>query len=246
MKKVYVKAVFVGAMVVTMCTSTVEVAFSQSKKRAKVLQKADGKSSQGGKTDGAVYSPDGIEMVYVEGTGSGILAIQGFYIGKYEVTQSQYQAIVGTNPSEFKGANNPVEMVSWDDAQEFITKLNARTGRNYRLPTEAEWKYAAREGKKESRYNYSGSDDIGAVAWYSENIRRGTRPVGQKLPNALGLYDMTGNVWEWCQDWCTEGSSRVARGGGWGSLKQDCGVIYRGCYTPGNRYNTMGIRLVLP
>jgi hypothetical protein len=154
--------------------------------------------------NGSVYNPDGIEMVYVEGTGSGILAIPGFYIGKYEVTQAQYEAIMGVNPSHFKGPNHPVESVSWNDAQEFITKLNARTGRNYRLPTVAEWEYAAREGKNKSYYQYSGSDGIGAVAWYDGNSGGTTHAVGGKIPNALGIHDMSGNIAEMCSDIFTE------------------------------------------
>jgi hypothetical protein len=209
-----------------------------------------GSTSSGGdnnRRNGEAYSPDGIEMVYVEGTGSGILAVKGFYIGKYEVTQAQYQAIMGSNPSNFKGSNHPVEMVSWNDAQEFITKLNARTGRNYRLPTEAEWEYAAREGTKRSSYKYSGSDGIGAVAWYADNSGGQTHPVGQKIPNALGIYDMSGNVWEWCQD-CYDSSCslRVFRGGSWGSSAQRCRVAYRSSNSPGDRGNGLGFRVVLP
>jgi TolB-like protein len=164
--------------------------------------------------NGSVYNPDGIEMVYVEGTGSGIGAIQGFYIGKYEVTQVQYEAVMGVNPSHFKGSNYPVETVSWDDAQEFIVKLNARTGRNYRLPTESEWEYAFREGKNNSSYEYSGSNDLKAVAWYHGNSKNQTHPVGQLLPNALGIYDMTGNVNEWCQDYKNEKKNYRALKGG--------------------------------
>jgi formylglycine-generating enzyme required for sulfatase activity len=194
-------------------------------------------------------------MVYVEGTGSSILDVKGFYIGKYEVTQVQYQTIMGVNPSVFTGGNNPVEMVSWNDAQEFITKLNARTGKNYRLPTEAEWEYAAREGTKRSSYEYSGSDDVKAVAWYVKNSGNQTHPVGQKSPNALGIYDMSGNVWEWCQD-CSDSdcTKRVFRGGSCynpaaGSrynLMLGCRVVSRSDGGPGERYYSLGFRLVLP
>jgi hypothetical protein len=160
---------------------------------------SSGSYSSGAPANGSVYNPDGIELVYVEGTGS----IQSFYIGKYEVTQAQYEAIMGVNPSYFEGHNHPVEMVSWNDAQEFITKLNARTGRKYRLPSSAEWEYAAREGKKNSNYRYSGSDGIGAVAWCEENSNNTTHPGGKKHPNALGIYDMSGNIGEMCADLST-------------------------------------------
>ncbi|GHT20730.1 hypothetical protein AGMMS4957_08420 [Bacteroidia bacterium] len=197
----------------------------------------------GGKTNGSIYSPDGIDMVYVEDLCN---STQSFYIGKYEVTQAQYQAIMGTNPSKVKGNNNPVEQVSWNDAQEFVTKLNARTGRNYRLPTEAEWEYAAREGNKNSQYEYSGSDSIGAVAWFKDNSGGTTHPVGQKLPNALGIYDMSGNVWEWCQD-CYDSRclGRVLRGGGWYNDAASCRVSYRDIGAS-NARAYLGFRLVLP
>ncbi|MDR0414511.1 MAG: formylglycine-generating enzyme family protein [Prevotellaceae bacterium] len=194
--------------------------------------------------NGEVYSSDGIEMVYVEGSGT----VKGFYIGKYEVTQAQYQAIMGANPSYFKGDNRPVEMVSWNDAQKFIKKLNTRTGKSYRLPTEAEWEYAAREGTKKSSYRYSGSDDIDEVAWYGDyNNSSGTHPVGQKIPNALGIYDMSGNVWEWCQD-CYDNScsDRVYRGGSWYTYAVYCRVAYRLSYAPGGSYGYLGFRLALP
>ena len=129
------------------------------------------------------------------------VTVSDFYIGKYEVTQAQWKAVMGKNPSHYKGENRPVERVSWYDIQKFIEKLNAKTGKRYRLPTEAEWEYAARGGNQSKGYKYSGSNDIGSVAWYTNNSGDRTHPVGQKQPNELGLYDMTGNVWEWCSDW---------------------------------------------
>jgi formylglycine-generating enzyme required for sulfatase activity len=205
-----------------------------------------GANSSGSGGNGSVYNPDGIELVYVEGTGNGILVTPGFYIGKYEVTQAQYQAIMGVNPSGFNGSNHPVETVSWNDVQEFITRLNARTGRNYRLPTEAEWEYAAREGKNNSNYMYSGSDSIGAVAWYDGNSGDTTHhPVGQKLPNALGIYDMSGNVYEWCQN-CSDSScsSRVRRGGSWNGDEWFCRISSRYLSSPsGDRYRNLGFRV---
>ncbi|MDR0414925.1 MAG: formylglycine-generating enzyme family protein [Prevotellaceae bacterium] len=194
--------------------------------------------------------PDNIEMVYVEGSDT----VKGFYMGKYEVTQKQYQDVMGTNPSYFKGNNRPVELVSWDDAQEFIKRLNARTGRSYRLPTEVEWEYAAREGTKKSSYEYSGCNNIDEVAWFSRydnglsgNSGDQTHPVGQKKPNALGIYDMSGNVWEWCHDhYSNSGSDRVLRGGGWRDLAVYCRVAHRGNLYPDNRGSNLGFRLVLP
>jgi hypothetical protein len=203
-------------------------------------------SGSGNRVNGSSYNPDGIEMIYVEGQGSGVLAMKGFYIGKYEVTQSQWQAVMGNNPSSFKGGNNPVENVSWNDVQEFIKKLNAMTGRSYRLPTEAEWEYAAREGKNNSSYEYSGSNSLGSVAWYADNSGSQTHPVGQKSPNALGIYDMSGNVWEWCQD-CYDSScsNRVNRGGSWGNSAAYCRVANRSNNSPDFRSYSLGFRLVL-
>ena len=185
------------------------------------------------------------------------VTVSNFYIGKYEVTQAQWRAIMGNNPSNFKGDNLPVEMVSWDDIKEFIYRLNARTGKQYRLPTEAEWEFAARGGNKSQGYKYSGSNNIENIAWYDGNSGNTTHPVGQKLSNKLGVYDMNGNVWEWCNDWCgaytgaaqtnpqgaSSGSSRVIRGGGWGSGARRVRVSYRNNGTPVNRINNIGFRL---
>jgi sulfatase modifying factor 1 len=162
------------------------------------------------------------------------VCVEDFYIGKYEVTQGQWQSIMGNNPSFFKNCGDkcPVEQVSWNDIQGFLTKLNATTGKTYRLPTEAEWEFAARSGGKKEKYAGTSSDDeLGKFAWYSANSGGSIHPVGQKQPNVLGLYDMTGNAWEWCQDWYGEmyysqstrkypagpqiGTRRVLRGGAW-------------------------------
>ena len=127
------------------------------------------------------------------------MTVGGFWIGKYTVTQGQWQKVMGNNPSGFKkGDNYPVETVSWDDAKEFIRKLNGKSGYTFRLPTEAEWEYAARSGGKAEKY--AGGNDIDAVAWYVANSGRSTHPVGTKAPNGLGIYDMSGNVWQWCED----------------------------------------------
>ena len=128
------------------------------------------------------------------------ITLSSFSICKYEVTQEEWKAVMGNNPSKFKGNKRPVENVSWVDCQEFIRKLNAMTGQNFRLPTGAEWFFAARGGKKSANYKYSGSNNVNHVAWYSDNSKRETHPVGTKRPNELGIYDMSGNVKEWCQD----------------------------------------------
>ena len=182
-----------------------------------------------------------------------------YYIGKYEVTQALWQAVMGSNPSNFKGDDLPVEKVSWNDCQDFISKLNAMTGKRFRLPSEAEWEYAARGGKKSRGYQYSGSNTLGDVAWYEDNSGSKTHAVGTKQPNELGIYDMAGNVWEWCQDWygsyssspqtnpigAVSGSRRVRRGGCWCSSASYCCSSYHGSYAPDNRYIGLGLRLVL-
>jgi formylglycine-generating enzyme required for sulfatase activity len=182
-----------------------------------------------------------------------------YYIGKYEVTQALWKAVMGKNPSLFKGDNLPVEQVSWDDCQEFISKLNRITGKIFRLPTEAEWEYAARGGNKSRGYQYSGSNNLLDVAWCGDNSGSKTRAVGTKQPNELGIYDMSGNVDEWCQDWkgayssssqvnptgANSGSYRVCRGGSWGCIARICRSSYRYCGTPVSRYTFLGLRLVL-
>jgi formylglycine-generating enzyme required for sulfatase activity len=164
------------------------------------------------------------------------VTLSSFSINKYEVTQEEWQVVMGNNPSWFKGAKRPVEKVSWEECQEFILKLNAMTGRHFRLPTEAEWEYAARGGNKSHGYKYAGSNDLKSVGWYDFNCRNETHNVGSRQPNELGLYDMSGNVWEWCQDWYgsyssdaqtnptgpTSGSYRVVRNG-----ESDCSVTSR-------------------
>ena len=182
-----------------------------------------------------------------------------YYIGKYEVTQALWKTVMGNKPSRFKGDALPVEQVSWNDCQKFITKLNKLTGKNFRLPTEAEWEYAARGGKKSRGYQYSGSNTLGDVAWYYDNSGNKTHAVGTKQPNELGIYDMTGNVFEWCQDWrdsysssplvnpmgAASGSNRVRRGGSWGSSARGCHTSFRNGNAPDDRYGSLGLRLVL-
>ena len=182
-----------------------------------------------------------------------------YYIGKYEVTQALWKAVMGNNPSCFKGDNLPVEQVSWDDCQEFISKLNRITGKMFRLPTEAEWEYTARGGNKSRGYQYSGSNNLSDVAWYSGNNGYVTHAVGTKQPNELGIYDMIGNVCEWCQDWygayssssqvnptgANSGSRRVYRGGSWRYPAPYCRSSVRAAGEPNSRDDFLGLRLVL-
>ena len=183
-----------------------------------------------------------------------------YYIGKYEVTQALWQAVMGSNPSQIKGDNLPVETVDWNDCQGFISKLNAMTGKRFRLPTEAEWEYAARGGKKSRGYQYSGSNTLGDVAWYDGNSGFKTHAVGTKQPNELGIYDMAGNVLEWCQDRygsyssspqtnptrAVGGAGRVNRGGSWYSSARDCRTSFRGTLVTSDiRSDDLGFRLVL-
>ena len=187
------------------------------------------------------------------------VTLSGYYIGKYEVTQELWKAVMGSNPSNFKGDNLPVERVSWNDVQEFLRKLNAMTGKNYRLPTEAEWEFAARGGNSSRGYKYSGGNSIGNVAWFGVNSGSRTHAVGTKSPNELGIYDMSGNVYEWCQDWYgsyssssqrnpqgpNSGSFRVYRGGSWNYSAGRCRVSFRLYNTPGGRDSYLGFRLAL-
>ncbi len=187
------------------------------------------------------------------------VTLSTFYIGKYEVTQAEWQAVMGANPSHFKGDNLPVENVSWLDCQEFIRKLNELTGKQFRLPTEAEWEYAARGGNKSNRTKYAGGSNIDNVGWYKENSNKTTHPVGRKRANELGLYDMTGNVQEWCQDWYGYYSSasqtnpqgpatgwhRVLRGGWWGVRARYCRLSCNSANDPDYGSFSGGLRLVL-
>ena len=187
------------------------------------------------------------------------VTLSSFYLCKYEVTQALWRAVMGENPSEFKSNNLPVECVSWDDCQTFISRLNNLTGKKFRLPTEAEWEYAARGGKRSRSYKYSGSNGLSDVAWYEDNSGGMPHPVGSKNPNELGLYDMSGNVWEWCSDWYgtyssssqtnptgpSSGAVRVKRGGGWYGSKRICRSSCRGFDVHDGRGNDMGLRLAL-
>lgn len=223
------------------------------------------------------YTVNGVsfQMVTVEGGGYWMggdifdnekpiheVKLSTFAIGQTEVTQELWEAVMGSNPSCMKGLKLPVETVSWNDCQTFISKLNQLTGEQFRLPTDAEWEYAARGGNQSKGYKYSGSKNLDDVAWYMSNSSEThEHEVATKAPNELGLYDMSGNVLEWCQDWYdrsyyssspinnptgpTSGSYRVLRGGSWNDLSSCCRVAYRDCSSPSNALYHYGLRLAL-
>jgi formylglycine-generating enzyme required for sulfatase activity len=206
------------------------------------------------------------------------VTVTSFYMGKYEVTQQEWVEIIGSNPSNFKGDTLPVEKVSWHDVIEYCNKRSLREGltpayrgsgdsvtcdlsaSGYRLPTEAEWEYAAKGGANGAylTYEYAGSNSVDGIGWYTDNSGNRTHPAGQKQPNDLGIYDMSGNVWEWCWDWYgnypggsqtdpvgpASGSSRVLRGGSWENSAPFLRSAYHGGSTPANRVNSVGFRLV--
>ena len=268
-----------------------QLAAEEKRERERLLAKGGGNNGGGGTTPGTgnqTFTVDNVSftMVYVEGGTftMGATSEQGddaydsekpahsvtlssYYIGQTEVTQELWEAVMGSNPSNFKGAKRPVEQVSWNDCQEFIRKLNQKTGKNFRLPTEAEWEYAARGGSRSQHYKYSGGNTIGDVAWYTVNCYDkgssssdyGTHDVASKRANELGLYDMSGNVYEWCSDWYGDyssssqtnpqgpasGSSRVYRGGSWFNSARYCRVSHRDRWSPDDRITFLGLRLAL-
>ncbi len=188
-----------------------------------------------------------------------MVTLSTFNIGETEVTRMLWYAVMGADPSEFKGdLTRPVEMVSWDDCQTFITKLNKLTGKHFRLPTEAEWVFAARGGNLSHGTPYAGGESVGDVAWYEGNSSA-TQPAATKAPNELGIYDMSGNVWEWCQDWYGDyptgsytnpqgpstGTAKVFKGGSWHSPANNCTIGTRSHTAPENQVNHRGLRLAL-
>ena len=224
----------------------------------------------------SAFVPVDHEMVFVEGgtvqmgvnAGKTIVrparteSVGSFYIGKFEVTQAQWKAVMGNNPSGFSGCDNcPVENVTWNDVQVFIEKLNTQYKKNYRLPTEAEWEYAAKGGRSSNNYSYSGAENIVLVGWYGANSAGKTNIVGSKQPNELGIYDMSGNVYEWCSDiYGSEAAvgmtmvapsappivMRVLRGGSWVDLAKVCRTANRSAFDPSKGNDFSGFRLVLP
>lgn len=225
-----------------------------------------------------MFSVNGVRfaMVYVEGgsfrmgTSGGEFSreapahnvtVSGFHIGETEVTQQLWQAVMGSNPSGFRGSQLPVESVDYYDCQEFIRRLNSLTGEQFRLPYEAEWEFASRGGVRSQGYKYAGSNSIEQVAWYNANSGNRSHEVKSKKPNELGIYDMCGNVWEWCEDWFDEnyysyspvhnpkgpidGYSWLNRGGSWKSGAKYCRHAYRGQGKASETVNYLGLRLAL-
>ena len=267
---------------------THNVSNNQTRKQTATTQKKQStNSSKSRKSSAATYTPE-VKTYYANGVAFQMVEVRGgtftmgatseqgsdaesdekpahnvtlrdYYIGKTEVTQALWEAVMGNNPSWFKGENQPVEMISWNDCKEFISKLNSLTGKRFRMPTEAEWEYAARGGSKSRGYKYSGSNTLDDVAWYSGISDYETHEVGTKSPNELGLYDMSGNVWEWCSDWYGDYSSsaqtnpkgpdsgtyRVYRGGSWDGDARDCRCSGRHDYGPDYRGSYLGLRLCL-
>ena len=209
-------------------------------------------------TMGATPEQDS-DAIYIEAPIHEV-TLSSYSIGQTEVTQELWQAVMGSNPSNFTGnLQRPVECVSWNDCRSFIYKLNQMTGETFRLPTEAEWEFAARGGNLSQGYKYAGSNTIDDVAWYTSNSGSTTHPVATKAPNELGLYDMSGNVWEWCQDLYgsyssesqtnptgpSSGPGRVYRGGGWCHPARICRVSYRYYSSQSSTKEYLGLRLAL-
>ncbi|MCL1946868.1 MAG: formylglycine-generating enzyme family protein [Chitinivibrionia bacterium] len=210
---------------------------------------------------GATYmmgcTPEQGESCYDNEKPAHSVTIGDFQIGRHLVTQKLWKAVTGNSPSGFKGDDLPVESVSWDDVQEFLSTLNSITGKNYRLPTEAEWEFAARGGNKSKGYKFSGSNNLGELGWSSDNSGGKTQTVGQKKPNELDIYDMSGNVFEWCSDWYgpypsgaaqnpqgpSSGEYRIMRGGSWRGGAKPCRVSNRHSHSPSFFINVVGFRL---
>lgn len=211
------------------------------------------------KVDGGSFSMGNPQGGDTDERPTHMVNLSTYYIGQTEVTQRLWEAVMGKNPSQIKGANHPVENVSWQDCQEFISRLNSKTGKNFRLPTEAEWEFAARGGTKSVNYVYSGANNLFSVAWFISNTDKTHSVVGKKSPNELGIYDMSGNVWEWCEDWYGDYSSlnqtdpkgsssskyRVFRGGAWDKKEDLCRVTNRDATKPDWRQNNLGLRIAI-
>lgn len=211
-------------------------------------------------TMGSNVTPKGVKLTYALARPEHRVTVDGYWIGAHEVTQALWTAVMGDNPSKFRGDSLPVECVSWLEAQQFVMRLSQMTGKHFRLPSEAEWEYAARGGR-EKGFPYAGCErsQLDNYCWYCVNSDGCTHPVGRLNPNALGLYDMSGNVAEWCQDWVEAyseeeqtnprgpktGENRVLRGGHYNSTSAACTVYDRGWYLPSGKYELYGLRVVM-
>ena len=231
------------------------------------VQVADGVCVEMVWVDGGTFTmgcnrAEGVSHQYEANRPEHKVSVDGYYICRYEVTQALWVAVVGENPSKFTGNDSlPVEQVTWSDAQQFVALLSQMTGRRFRLPTEAEWEYAARGGSKSHHTPFAGANrgELVRSAWFCVNSGRTTHPVGRLAPNELGLYDMGGNVAEWCADWMAEytadeqhnplgartGESRVLRGGHYNSVSAACTVYDRGWYVPTATSEYYGLRVVM-
>lgn len=238
---------------------SLQTAFAQKHKDSKEQQVSiDMINVQGGKFD------MGDDSAYIDRRPAHSVILKNFSIGTYEVTQAQWKAVMGNNPSKYVCDDCPVTNVSWNDIQQFIGKLNSMTGKHYRLPTEAEWEFAARGGNMENKEHmkkYSGREVLQYIAWFDRNSNDHQHPVGKKRANELGIHDMTGNVEEWTNDWYGKdyfsrrdvndpqgpsgGNSKVVRGGSWQSEKNEVSVTRRFAYTPDTRATSLGFRLAL-
>ena len=214
-------------------------------------------------TMGSNETPKGVRLTYDAARPEHRVTVSGFYMARTEVTQALWKAVMGENPSKWRNDSLPVECVSWDEAQQFTILLSQMTGRRFRLPSEAEWEFAARGGERRTDaslpYAGTGRAMLDSYCWYCVNSTGCTHPVGQLKPNALGLYDMCGNVAEWCQDWMEPytaaeqrnpqgpktGENRVLRGGHYNSVSAACTVFDRGWYLPSGKYEFYGFRLVM-
>lgn len=205
--------------------------------------------------DGTVrtFTANGVsfDMIYVEGgqyaqgEPANAVSVSDFCIGKTEVTQELWKAVMGKNPSTMRGKGNPVETVSWNDCQTFIQKLNQLTGQNFRFPTEKEWEYASRGGNKSQGFKFSGGNVMGKQGWYNGNSNGQTHPVATKSANELGIFDMSGNVWEWCSDIFEGIDSKqyVIRGGCFNDATQICVLTNRSKSDPTTASDVCGLRL---
>ncbi len=266
-------------LLLTLCSLVVSAQSARLTKKEKPKTPVAVRVFYDSKSNSVVFGSNHYKMVYVTG-GTFLMgatseqgsdefddekpthrvALSDYYIGQTEVTQGLWRAVMEDNPSDLKGDNLPVVNVSWNDCQRFIEKLNSKTGRTFRLPSEAEWESASRGGNNSRGYKYSGSNDIDDVAWYTTNSNDKTHAVATKRSNELGLYDMSGNVWEWCNDWYDSNYNmsnvsnprgvdtdpfRVIRGGSWDYDARDCRVSNRDYAAPADRSHDLGLRLVL-